>query len=128
MFGNCSRKTNSPLLRHIIAKLFYKIILHSSNLSVILPQCGNCGAVRAWGVTNRKRFVSVRGEARFPPFILQLHILPLLLYPTNLYCPQHFLSPCPLSFLIPSLVLPDSFSSSPVLKSFLHSYSLYYSS
>ena len=25
----------------------------------------NCGAARAWGVTNRLRFVSVRGEALF---------------------------------------------------------------
>jgi hypothetical protein len=30
-------------------KIIYKIILYISNLSVFLPQCGNCGAARAWG-------------------------------------------------------------------------------
>jgi hypothetical protein len=44
----------SPLLRLTMAKLFNKYLYSIINLSVILPQSGNCGgcnygAERAWG-------------------------------------------------------------------------------
>ena len=43
IIGNYCCITNSPLLRHIIAKIIYKIILYISNLSVFLPNAAIAG-------------------------------------------------------------------------------------
>jgi hypothetical protein len=62
MFENCSRKTNSPLLRHIIAKLFYKIILRSSDFATKRQlQDYNYGAT----IAGLQEHGGVRGEALF---------------------------------------------------------------
>ncbi len=42
VFGNLDLKNNSPNNRHIIATIYYKYYYSISNLSVFLPQSGNC--------------------------------------------------------------------------------------